>query len=162
MSDRIPQIRWLDGLAKRIPPSQVGRYLVVGAWNTLFSFLCYAGLTALLTPLIPHAYVLASIISSVLSITVSFLGYKWFVFKTKGNYLREWLRCVIVYAGGIIVGTAVLPVLVFVLRSTTPWYASAPYIAGAILAALSVIASFFGHKNFSFAPGKEAGVKTVQ
>ena len=135
---------------------------MVGAWNTLFSFLCYAGLTALLTPLIPHAYIFASVVSSLLSITVSFFGYKWFVFKTKGNYLREWFRCVIVYAGGIIVGTAALPVLVWSLRATSPWYAAAPYIAGAVLAALGVIVSFFGHKNFSFAPGKEAGVKTAQ
>ena len=151
MSKTILRIRWLRELDKR----QVGRYLVVGAWNTLFSFLSYAALTALLTPLISYAYIFASVISSVLSITVSFLGYKWFVFKTKGNYLREWFRCVIVYSGSIIFGTLVLPVLVFALRHLTRSNASAPYLAGAILAGMSVVASFFGHKKFSFAPTKK-------
>ncbi len=146
----------LSKLTAHIPPAQFGRYLVVGTWNTLFSFFAYAAMTALLTPLIPHAYILASAISSVLSITVSFLGYKWFVFKTKGNYLREWLRCVIVYSGGIIVGILALPMLVFALRHATPSNASAPYVAGLILAAFNVTASFVGHKNFSFALKKTA------
>lgn len=144
----------LSNLLAYIRPAQFGRYLLVGTWNTLFSFLAYTALTVLLTPLIPHAYMVASVISSLLSITVSFLGYKWFVFKTKGNYLHEWLRCLIVYSGGIIVGTLVLPILVFALRATTPWHAAAPYIAGAMLATFNVIASFFGHKNFSFAARK--------
>ena len=34
---------------------------------------------------------LAVVPSTVINITVAFLGYKWFVFKTKGNYLREWM-----------------------------------------------------------------------
>ena len=32
-----------------------------------------------------------------LGITVAFLCYKHFVFRTKGNYLKEWLRCFAVY-----------------------------------------------------------------
>ena len=60
----------------------------------------------------PHSYIWASVLSSLLNITVAYLGYKWFVFKTKGNYLREWMRCVAVYSGGIIFALLALPVLV--------------------------------------------------
>jgi putative flippase GtrA len=81
---------------------------------------------------------------------VAFLGYKWFVFKTKGNYLREWIRCVMVYAGGILIGTVLLlPAKVLVQRVTgNP--KTAPYIAGALLMGVNVLISFFGHKKISF------------
>ncbi|MGB9235549.1 MAG: GtrA family protein, partial [Terriglobales bacterium] len=88
--------------------------------------------------------------SSLLNITVAYLGYKWFVFKTKGNYLREWLRCVAVYSSGMVFALMALPVLVFVIRRYTHFFAQAPYIAGAILTGVVVLYSFFGHKHFSF------------
>ena len=43
-------------------------------------------LTALLTPHVPFAYMLASVISGLLAISFSFLNYKWFIFKTKGTF----------------------------------------------------------------------------
>src|SRR5690348_14048096 len=76
----------------RVPIRQFVRYLLVGGWNTLFGFGSYAVLTAVLQPRFRYGYVAASLVSSLVSITLAFLGYKWFVFKTKGNYLREWLR----------------------------------------------------------------------
>ena len=92
----------------------------------------------------------ASLLSSLLNITVAYLGYKWFVFKTKGNYLHEWLRCVAVYSTGIILTLIALPILVLVIRRNTHFFVQAPYIAGAILTAVVVFYSFFGHKHFSF------------
>jgi putative flippase GtrA len=100
--------------------------------------------------MIPYSYIVASVISSLLNISVSYLGYKWFVFKTRGNYLREWLRCVAVYSGGIVFGVVTLPVLVTVIRRSTRYVTQAPYIAGAILTAFMVVYSFVGHKKFSF------------
>lgn len=142
--------RWGASLTRHIPPGQFGRYLLVGAWNTLFGYGSYALLTAILTPVIPHGYIVASVISSLLNISVSFLGYKWFVFKTRGNYLREWIRCVGVYSGGILFGVLALPVLVAIIRHNTRFVAQAPYIAGAVLTAFMVVYSFVGHKKFSF------------
>jgi putative flippase GtrA len=135
---------------QHIPPGQFGRYLLVGLWNTLFGYGTFALLTALLNSIVPHSYILASLLSSVLNITVAYFGYKWFVFKTKGNYLREWIRCVIVYSGGIGFSLIALPVLVLVIRRNTRFVAGAPYIAGAILMAVVVVYSFLGHRKFSF------------
>lgn len=141
-----------SGLTRHIPPGQFGRYLLVGAWNTAFGYGTFALFTALLAPIVPHSYLLASVLSGVLNITVSFLGYKWFVFKTRGHYFREWCRCVGVYGGNILLGLALLPLMVFAIRRYLGLEHQAPYIAGALLTGLTVILSFFGHKHFSFRP----------
>jgi putative flippase GtrA len=141
--------KW-KGLTSHIPPGQFGRYLLVGLWNTVFGYGMFALFTALLNPILSHSYMWASALASLLNITVAYLGYKWFVFKTKGNYLREWLRCVAVYGSGIALGLIVLPILVFAIRHNTRLDAQAPYIAGAILTAFTVLYSFLGHKHFSF------------
>lgn len=150
MFESLRNIPAISRLTSHIPPAQFGRYLLVGIANTIFGYSTYAALTAILTPHIPYAYVLAGVLSNVLNITVAFLNYKWFVFQTKGNYLREWLRCLLVYSGGIAMGAALLPLTVFLIRHATTFNASAPYIAGALLMGLNVIVSFLGHKKFSF------------
>ena len=141
---------WTTKLTRHIPPGQFARYLVVGIGNTLFGYAAFAFLTASLSPLIPHSYMVACLIASLLNISVSFFGYKFFVFKTKGNYLREWVRCVGVYSGGILFSLTTLPVLVLLIRRNTRFVAQAPYIAGALLTAFMVFYSFLGHKKFSF------------
>ena len=141
---------WWTKLTGHIPPGQFVRYLLVGLWITLFGYGTFALLTAVLNPIVPHSYMWASLLSSLLNITVAYLGYKWFVFKTKGNYLHEWLRCVAVYSTGIILTLIALPILVLVIRRNTHFFVQAPYIAGAILTAVVVFYSFFGHKHFSF------------
>ena len=148
-------VRRIPGLAKitsHIPPRQFARYLLVGVWNTGFAYGTYAALTAWLTPKIPHAYIVASLLSGVLNITVAFLGYKWFVFRTKGNYLKEWLRSLAVYSGSLLLGLLLLPVVVEAVRRFTGNGRSAPYIGGALLMGATVIYSFFGHRRFTFRP----------
>jgi putative flippase GtrA len=152
MVPRLLQVAWIRQLTSHIPPEQFGRYLLVGLWNTLFGYGAYAGLTAVLAPVVPRSYIPASIIAAPLNITVAYLGYKWFVFKTPGNYLREWSRCIMVYGSAMALGVVLLPLVVFLVRATTGLNRSAPYIAGALLMGFSVIYSFLGHKNFSFRP----------
>jgi len=144
--------RWSTNLTRHIPPGQFGRYLLVGSWNVLFGYSTFALFTAVLNAIVPHSYMWASLLSSLLNITVAYLGYKWFVFKTKGNYLREWMRCVAVYSGGVVLGLIALPVLVLLIRRNTRFFAEAPYIAGALLTLFVVVYSFLGHKKFSFRP----------
>lgn len=136
--------------ASHVPPGEIGRYLLVGIWNTAFAYGTFALFTALLAPHMPMSYVAGGLLSSLLNITVSFLGYKWFVFKTKGNYLREWARCLMVYSGSIILGLALLPPLVLAVKYATGNPGAAPYIAGALVTGAQVILSFLGHRKFSF------------
>jgi len=164
MFERLQNIPTLAKLTSHIPPGQFGRYLAVGVFNTVVGYSSYVILTAVLTPHVPYAYVLAGALSSVLNITIAFLNYKWFVFKTKGNYLREWLRCLVVYGGGILLAPVLLPLTVFAIRHLTRADASAPYIAGALLMGVGVIVSFLGHKNFSFgaSPNAAAPSSSIQ
>src|SRR5271163_1172735 len=129
----------------------VVRFLAVGACNTIFGYGCFALFTLLLTPVLAYGYVAASLLANVFSITFAFFGYKWFVFKTKGNYLKEWIRCVGVYAGSMILSAAALPFVVGLIRRETSYNRGAPYIAGAVVLVFSVFFSFFGHRHISFA-----------
>ena len=143
-------VRFIAWVVEHFPPGQFGLYLIVGLCNTIFGYSTYALFTALLTPRVPYPYVVAVVFAYFFNVTFSFLTYKRFIFKTKGNYLREWLRCLAVYFSGVVIGTAFLPATVFALRHFTSANASAPYIAGALLSSITMIASFLGHRNFSF------------
>jgi putative flippase GtrA len=114
----------------------------------------------LLTPLIAYGYVAASLLSNLFAITFSFLGYKWLVFKTRGNYLREWVRCLGVYSGSMLLSAAALPFVVAFVRRQTGNAERAPYIAGALVLVFSVAISFFGHRHISFAPSRDASQGT--
>ena len=138
-------------LTSHIPPAQFSRYSLVGICNTIFGYGSYAALTVLFTPRMAHGYLLAAVLASVAGISVAFLGYKWFVFKTQGNYLREWLRCHVVYGTTTLITIGLLPIVVFALRRFAGLGGSAPYVAGAAVTGINVMISFLGHKRFSFA-----------
>jgi putative flippase GtrA len=129
---------------------QVIRYLLVGGFNTIFGYALFAALNLLLQPLGSYSYMLASFLANLIAITVAFLGYKWFVFKTHGSYLREWMRCLAVYSTSMVVTLAGLPVLVTLIHHVLKPQKPAPYIAAAVMAVVTVALSFLGHKHFSF------------
>jgi putative flippase GtrA len=135
-------------LTSHVP--QFSRYTLVGIINTIFGYGLYAALTAFFMPRVAHGYLVAAIVASPVAISVAFLGYKWFVFKTKGNYLREWIRCNVVYGTTTLIGIILLPAFVFGFRKSLGLDAAAPYVAGATVTGLNVIISFLGHRNFSF------------
>ena len=151
---------WVGWVVDHFPPGQFGRYLVVGLVNTIFGYGTYAGLTALFTPHIPYAYMLASVIAGLLNVSFAFVNYKFFIFKTKGNALREWSRCIVLYSGSGLVFTVLLAPTVLAIRFLTPADKSAPYVGGGILMAANVIAGFLGHKTFSFAPVADKRMST--
>jgi putative flippase GtrA len=140
----------------RTSPATLIRFVAVGACNTVFGYGCFAFFTMLLMPLVAYGYVVASLLSNLVAITFSFLGYKWFVFKTHGHYLKEWIRCVGVYTGSMLLSAAALPFLVSVVRRQTGNARTAPYIAGAIVLIFSVVFSFFGHRHLSFGGSKQS------
>ncbi len=146
-----PKAGFLSRLTSHIPPGQFVRYIIVGVWNTAFGYSTFAGLYYFLHHRnIPAAYVYAQIVSNFFNISVAFLGYKWFVFKTKGNYLKEWLKAMAVYGSAFLPSLLLLPVLVKALEYGLHLKESAPYIANALLLGFGVIYSFIGHKNVTF------------
>jgi putative flippase GtrA len=150
--------------ARRVTSGQFVRYLIVGGWNTAFGYGTFVLFTFLFTKHSVHGYLYAAVLSNLLSITVAFFGYKFFVFKTRGNYLKEWTRCMIVYGSAAIPSIFVLPILKNAIVFATPLrravftvagfplnlHTLAPYLAGAMITACTVVYSFFGHRKFSF------------
>jgi putative flippase GtrA len=126
------------------------RYIAVGGFNTVFGYGLFALLTWSFKGLGSYSYMYAAVLANVIAISVAFLGYKWFVFRTRGNYLIEWIRCFGVYGSSMLIGLAGLPILVTILRHVLRRPEGAPYIAGALLMIVTVVFSFIGHKNFSF------------
>lgn len=130
---------------------QFSIYFVVGAINTCFGYSSFALLNWLFLPRSAVALILAGVLSNLVNVTFSLITQKTFVFKTKGNIVREWMRFVSVSAGASLVGSALLPVLVYALKATTSANQSAPYLAWAILLIPSAFISFLGHQRFTFA-----------
>ena len=142
-------------LRRVFPPGEVIRFLLVGASNTLFSLALYWFCVHLFTVLMPsHSKLLiadlASVTSKPIAITIAFLGYKHFVFRTKGNYLKEWLRCFAVYGISTPAELLILPAAtkIFLLIAFTHTYA--PYLAGIVNSVIIACYSYFAHKKFSF------------
>lgn len=141
---------WRAIAARQMPAGQFTRYVMVGVWNTVFGYSLYALFTALLMSRLRFGYLYAAVLSNLIAITVAYFGYKFLVFKTKGNYWVEWFRCILVYGSGTLPGLVLLPLLVGGLHYGFHLDRSAPYIAGALITGLTVIYTFFGHKHFSF------------
>jgi putative flippase GtrA len=126
------------------------RYLLIGGFNTVFGYGLFALLNWAFTGMGPYSYLYAAVLANPIAITVAFLGYKWFVFRTRGNYLTEWIRCMGVYSSTMLIGLAGLSVLVPILRRVLSSPPQAPYLAAAIMTCVTVLVGFLGHRNFSF------------
>jgi putative flippase GtrA len=175
----------LQRIVNLFPAGQFVRYLGVGAFNTVFGYICFAVALTLLTAALPARFlyltvILASVLSTPLNITIAYFGYKFLVFRTKGNFLAEWLKCFAVYGTGMIPGLVALSALTRFLQSAIHSHAAslhglvasielhlsgkplaivhhvatgksiAGYIAGAIVIGFSTIYSFIGHKKVTF------------
>jgi putative flippase GtrA len=180
----IPRRR-LQRIVHLFPAGQFARYICVGIFNTFVGYINFAVILALLNTALPVrllylTVVLASILSVPLNISVAYFSYKFFVFRTKGNYLAEWFKCFAVYGTGMIPGLVALSALTRFLQSIIHGHAAslhvflsaaerhlsgrplallqhiatgkamAGYIAGAVMIGVSTIYSFVGHKKITF------------
>ena len=172
--------------SSRFPAGQFARYLCVGAFNTAFAYADFAFVLFLLHSLLPQRYLyltvlIASSFAFPVNVTVAYFCYKFPVFRTRGNYWREWVRCFAVYGTAALPSLLALPVLTRVLqavlhRNSIPLHhmlalfenhlngwllvsvqqiaaggAFAGYLAGAIVAVASTLFSFLAHRNVTFA-----------
>jgi putative flippase GtrA len=137
------------------------RYLLVGGWNTAFGYATYAGFTWALTGRVRYAYMIAYAIASVLAISSAFLLYKLFVFRTRGNALREFLRMNAVYGATTLLGFGLLPLMVHAagVMVDESW---APYVGQAIVVPITALAGFVGHRRFSFRGPPGNGARGAQ
>lgn len=124
--------------------SEKFRYLLVGGWNTVFGYLTGVALFLMLSQ---HLHIiLIAIISNIIAITMSFITYKLLVFKTRGRWLTEYLKCYLVYGINALIG-------VFLLWLFVDHYSINIWLAQGAIIVLTVIFSYLLHKRFTFKRG---------
>lgn len=125
------------------------RFLIIGAWNTVFGYLAYISLDHLFTFVFQKryvAYMTAAVLSNIIATVSAFFFHKHITFKSvvrgKGVII-EFFKFYSMYTVTNILGLVLLPVFVEVFKID-------PKIAGALLIPVVAIVSYFGHSRFSF------------
>jgi len=144
---RIPA--WLAPLYER--HGEKLRFLVVGGWNTAFSY----GVLFMLDTLL-HQYLHYTIImfvAWVIGVTQNLFTFKLFVFRTKGHWVKEYLRSYVVYSGSFVLNLAIVAVIISL------WH---PRLSIAQLPALVIVTiiSYVGHKYFTYRTAEESLAQT--
>lgn len=130
-----------DGTLTAPTRDQGLRFLAVGGFNTVFGFCLFAVLLHIAGGRIHYLFVLT--FATVIAVVVAFFGYRTFVFKVRGNVLRDLGRFSLVYIGALAANAALLPLLVEVLELPI-------LLAQAFVVSGTVVATFLAHRSFSF------------
>lgn len=138
--------------------SEPARFLVIGAWNTGFSYALFAVMLWALGPLLQplaaspntalrwtgeHWYLVVQWASWALAVPQSTATFKLFVFHSKGHWGAEIVRSSFVY----------LPLQGF--SSLSLWFFVSvvglhPLVGQLLTVFVAAVASYFGHKYFTF------------
>lgn len=127
--------------ARRALADERLRFLAVGGFNTVFGFAAFVALEKTLGEV--AGYLLVLLVAHVVSTFVAFLGHRYLVFRVRGQFVLDLVRFWSVYVAILALNLVVLPLLVEVL--------GVPVIpAQALFTVATVLASYLGHKHFSF------------
>jgi putative flippase GtrA len=116
-------------------------FIGVGAFNTAFGALVFAGLELTLGRV--AGYMIVLLIAHVIAVICAFFMHRRFVFRVQGNVLVDLMRFETVYLGALVINAVLLPLLVEV--GGLPVIPSQFLIVG-----VTAVISFFGHRHFSF------------
>lgn len=117
------------------------RYLIAGGWNTIFGYSLGVILFLLLTDSVHTAFI--AFICNLISMAMSFVTYKLFVFRTKGNWIKEYFKACLVYGNVAIISIVVIWILVDLVGLNI-------WISQALAILVTVVISYFGHEKFTF------------
>lgn len=128
-------------ISQQLVKSKKFRYLLIGGLNTVLGYsICVVVYLILGNRL--HV-ILIGILCNVLVISFNFFTYKFFVFKTQGNWLREYFCCYIIY--GLSSCLSIIGVWVLVDIIGVSFYA-----AVACTMFIAIVFSWFGHSRFTY------------
>jgi putative flippase GtrA len=117
------------------------RYLVVGAWNTLFAYLCFSILYYLLHERLAPSAILA--IAYAVTSTNGYLTFRHLVFAPVRHPMVEYLRYQVVYAPILGLNLVVLPLALTYSQFNA-------YVIQAMFAIFAIVAAYLGNKYFTF------------
>jgi putative flippase GtrA len=129
--------------ARRLYDDQRVRFLLVGGFNTFFGYAVFAGLYLLFGAHI--GYLACLYMQYALCVPLAFFLHRRITFRVRGHdhLALDFMRFCGVYVIALVFNTVALPVLVESLRMS-------PLLAQAMVVTVSTIATYFGHKLFSF------------
>ncbi|WP_428066772.1 GtrA family protein [Candidatus Proelusimicrobium volucris] len=116
------------------------RFIATGGYNTAASYVIFAVILFLLGK---ERYQAALFISYILSSFNSYLAQKFLVFRTKGGYVKEYLKAMSVWLCGYLINALLLYLLTERLSVNI-------YFAQLISLALVTIMTYFLFKHYSF------------
>ena len=125
------------------------RFILVGIWNTIFSYLVFVTLDHVFNFFFSPrylAYMLAAVLSNIIAVTLAYFLHKHLTFKSKTKGMAafwEYLRFYTTYLFTTILSLVLLPIFVEYLKFD-------PKIAAAIIMLLLTVVSFISHSLFSF------------
>lgn len=118
------------------------RFGAAGVVNTAFGLAIFPILFFSLAFLKLH-YLIILTISQALSVTLAFVTNKFWVFRTKGNYLREYGKFVLFHLTYFVVNLFALPFLVEVVKIPPVWAQSGFAVA-------VIVSSYVWHSRITF------------
>jgi putative flippase GtrA len=121
--------------------SQEVRFILIGGFNTLNSLALFIVIYELFKQ--DLHYLLILVISGLISIFISYIMLRFFVFQSKGKFFKELLKCYLTYLGIIAFNAVLLYALVDLLYLSV--------LPSQLLANILVaFVSYFSHKHYSF------------
>jgi putative flippase GtrA len=118
------------------------RFLIAGGVNTLVGLSVYPLLYLWLEPL-GWNYIKILLLAQVICITFSFISNKYFVFKTKGNIQKEYVKFFLFHGFYLALNLVCLPVLVEKAGIN-------PIISQTLFSIAIIISSYFWHNFITF------------
>ncbi len=128
-------------IARHWNSSQKSRFLVLGAWNTLFGYGAFAVGFLMLGSWLHYAAI--AVLAHALAITQAFLTQRHLVFRSKEPWQMEFLRFNITHLGTFLLGLAGLALVVNAFDMH-------PILAQGMVLAVTVVVAYIAHSRFSF------------
>ena len=125
------------------------KFVLIGAWNTVFAILVFMGLDTTFTYVFSRryiAYMCAMALTNMLSITNAFILHKYFTFRSRAkgiSLVMEFIRFFSTYAFAFALSLVLLPVL-------AEGFHIAPKVSAILGIVISILISYVGHSRFSF------------
>lgn len=117
------------------------RFLLLGAWNTLFGYGAFALGYLLASQWLP--YIVIAVLAHAVAVSQSFLTHKFLVFHSSGPWPAEFLRFNITHLSTFVTGLAGLVTLV-------DGFGIHPLVAQGIVLTGTVVVGYIAHARFSF------------
>ncbi len=127
-------------------PLQI-RFLMVGGVNTLVSYCMYIFFLYVLGA---ESYQTALALAWFLSSFISFTLQKTIVFQTKGNWVKEYIRCIFSWGIGYLLNAVLLELMVNYLQFN-------PLVAQFIALCCTTVTTYFLFKYFAFKVRNDRG-----